>query len=224
VGAAATVVVGGALIAAIAFGVASAAPKQPVLQATPAGTIVVAGKTLPHYTLNLATYPDSLQGVHGASGGAHPDWVTYSNNNLSAPPNSAVTVTVKQYDTGGTPNNTFFANVIGTVGGTETVNGKAITSIDPNNVGHTFTLRGIPENGQEFFLNAPFPAQSSSAPNVVNIGKGSYPKPIVVTFTFVTPANGVYQWNCEFPCGDSVAGFGGAMSTFGYMSGTLTVG
>jgi hypothetical protein len=31
-------------------------------------------------------------------------------------------------------------------------------------------------------------------------------------------------WNCEYPCGSEYAGFGGAMSTQGYMDGTLTVG
>ena len=27
--------------------------------------------------LSLATYPDSLSGLHGKGGGPHPDWVTY---------------------------------------------------------------------------------------------------------------------------------------------------
>ena len=223
VGAAATIVVGGALIAAIAFAIASLAPHQPALTAKSDGTMVVDGKTYPHATLSIATFPDSLFGLRGTTGGAHPTWVSYSNDNLVVPANTAVTVTVDQYDTGGTPNNPYFAKVVGTVGGTMDWNGKPVRSIPVNNVGHTFTLRTIAGNAPSIFLNVPLPANSTTAPNVVHIGAGAYPKPQVVTFTFVTKGKGVYQWNCEYPCGNSVAGFGGPMSTYGYMSGTLTV-
>jgi hypothetical protein len=44
-----------------------------------------------------------------------------------------------------------------------------------------------------------------------------------VVFSFVSGSQGTYAWNCEFPCGTSVAGFGGPMSEFGYMSGFLHV-
>jgi hypothetical protein len=30
-------------------------------------------------------------------------------------------------------------------------------------------------------------------------------------------------WQCEYPCGTSYNGFGGPMSTNGYMNGTFTV-
>ncbi len=223
VGAAVTVVVGGALIAAIAIIVASLTPQQPPLTARPDGTLVVNGRTYPHATLSIATFPDSLSGLRGPSGGAHPTWVSYSNDNLVVPANSAVTVTVRQYDTGGTPNNPYFAKVVGTVGGTESWNGRVVRSIPVNRVAHTFSLRTIPGNAPFILLNVPLPANSTTAPNVVHIGSGVYPKPQVVIFTFVTKGKGVYQWNCEYPCGNSVVGFGGPMSTFGYMSGTLTV-
>jgi hypothetical protein len=222
-GAVATVVVGGALIAGIAIAVASLAPHQPALAARSDGTMVVDGKTYPHATLSLATYPDSLFGLRGKTGGAHPTWVSYSNDNLVVPANTAVTVTVRQYDTGGTPNNPYFAKVVGTVGGTETWNGRSVRSIPVDRVGHTFTLRTIAGNAPYMFLNVPLPANKTTAPTPVHIGAGTYPHPQVVTFTFVTKGKGVYEWNCEYPCGNSVAGFGGPMSTFGYMSGTLTV-
>ena len=59
----------------------------------------------------------------------------------------------------------------------------------------------------------------------VKIGTGAYPKPEVVKFSFTTGGATVYNWNCEFPCGGSREGngFGEAMSSFGYMSGTITV-
>lgn len=221
-GATATVVMGVVLVAVIAWLVVLGSPHQAALIAKSDGTMTINGKSYNHVTLNFAAYPDSLYGGRG-SGGAHPDWVSFSSDNLVVPANSAVTVTVSQYDTGGTPNNAFFAKVIGTVGGTETVDGSPVTSVPVNDVGHTFTLRAIAGNAPYLFLNIPLPAVSKNAANALHIGHGSYPKPRVVTFTFITKGKGVYLWNCEYPCGYSVAGFGGAMSTYGYMSGTLTV-
>lgn len=221
-GAALTVISGVVLVAVIAWLLVLGSPHEAALSATSDGTIVVHGKTYNHVTMSLSTYPDSLFGGRGA-GGAHPDWVSFSNDNLVVPANSAVTVTIRQYDTGGKPNNPYFATVQGTVGGTESVNGKTVSSISPSDVGHTFTLRNIAGNSPNLFLNIPLPAVANNAPNVLHIGHGYYPKPNMVVFTFLTKGSGVYEWNCEFPCGQSVAGFGGAMSTFGYMSGTLTV-
>jgi hypothetical protein len=45
----------------------------------------------------------------------------------------------------------------------------------------------------------------------------------VVTFSFIAGAKGLYAWNCEFPCGLGIGGFGAVMSTYGYMSGYLHV-
>jgi hypothetical protein len=217
-----TVVVGVVLVVVITWLVVLASPHQSALSSKADGTIVIGGRTYNHVTLDMATYPDSLFGGRG-SGGAHPDWVSFSSDNLVVPANSAVTVTVSQYDTGGKPNNPYFAKVVGTVGGTETVDGATVSSVPVNDVGHTFTLRAIAGNAPSLYLNVPLPAVSQSAPSVLRIGHGSYPQPRMVTFTFITSGQGVYFWNCEYPCGDSVVGFGGAMSTYGYMSGTLTV-
>jgi hypothetical protein len=148
--------------------------------------------------------------------------VSYSNDNLVVPANTVVDVTIKQYDSGGSLNNAFFDKVRGTIGGTETINGKTVSSVDPNNVGHTFTLRGIPGSGTSLFVNVPLPADANT--NSIKIGAGTYPTPVTVKFSFKTGSNGVYEWNCEFPCGGSREGqFGEAMSTYGYMSGALTV-
>jgi hypothetical protein len=175
-----------------------------------------------HSYLHLSTYPDSMAGEHGTDGGAEPDWVSYGpTTTLTVPRNSLVTVTISQYDGGEPITNPWFAQVHGTVGGTETVDGKTVTKVDPETIGHTFTIHAAPTAQDPLFVNAPLPALPDDAP----LAAGSnYPKPIEVTFSFRTKGPGKYVWNCEFPCGDGTyAKFGGPMSTRGYMSGTLTV-
>ena len=55
--------------------------------------------------------------------------------------------------------------------------------------------------------------------------EGGYTQfPTMTTFTIITGPEGDYVWNCEFPCGDgTIAKFGNAMSTVGYMSGRWIV-
>lgn len=212
---------GAAAITLLGTSLSLASSHPPELDATVRGYVDTSSGRLPHAFLNLATYPDSMAGEHGANGGPHPDWVSYGpTTNLEVPAHSVVTVTIDQYDTGGSVYNPYFAHVHGTVGGTETVNGKSVTGIDPNNVGHTFTLHMFPGTQSGLFVSVPLPAVSDSAPNLAN----GYPKPNVVTFSFVTGSPGHYVWNCEFPCGTEYQSFGGPMSTEGYMDGTLTVG
>src|SRR5580658_279981 len=100
----ASVLVVAAALGLAGFALASAAPHQTPLVCTP-----VAGQ---QHTCSLvmATYPDSGEGVHGTNGGPHPDWVTYSNDNVVVPPNTTVDMTINQYDTGGNVNNQFFDN------------------------------------------------------------------------------------------------------------------
>jgi hypothetical protein len=216
IAAASVLVVGGALGLA-GFALATAAPHQTALNCTP-----VAGATKT-CAITLATYPDSGEGVHGKDGGPHPDWVTYSNDNVNVPANSTINVTIDQYDSGGSLNNFFFDQAMGTVGGTMTVNGKTVTHVDPNDIGHTFTMRGIPGVGTDLFVSVPLPADNNVKTPVILNGV-AYAKPVVVTFSFKTGSKGVYEFNCEFPCGGSREGqFGEAMSTYGYMSGTFTV-
>ncbi|MGB8650438.1 MAG: hypothetical protein WCD35_07225 [Mycobacteriales bacterium] len=216
-------VLGGAAVVAATGGVLAWGSAPPaVYRAKLVGSTSTAKGPLPHAFLDLSTYPDSEQGVHGKGGGVHPDWVTYGpSTNLSVPAHSLVTVTVKQYDTGGTITNPYFAKVQGTVGGTAVVDGKTVTGINPDKVGHTFTLHSLSTNQDSLFISVPLPAEDDDAPPA----KGSaYPAPHVVTFSFVTGGKGQYVWNCEFPCGDGYyARFGGPMATRGYMSGTLTV-
>ncbi|MGH8891371.1 MAG: hypothetical protein ACRDV3_16615, partial [Acidothermaceae bacterium] len=186
------------------------------------GTAQTSKGVLPHAFLNLATYPDSMAGEHGSSGGAHPDWVSYGPTSaFKVPAHALVTVTISQYDSGDTITNPYFAVVHGTVDGTETIDGKTVTHADPDSIGHTFTIHAAPTNQDPLFVSVPLPAVADDAPVVAG---SDYSAPHVVTFSFITGGPGEYVWNCEFPCGDGYyAKFGGPMSTRGYMSGTLTV-
>jgi hypothetical protein len=214
----ASVLLGGGALALAGFALASATPHQTPLKC-------VESTTKAHTcSVTLSTFPDSLEGVHGANGGPHPDWVTYSNDNVVVPAHTTIDVTIDQYDTGGAANNPFFDNVIGTNGGFETVNGVVTRHVGANDIGHTFTIRGIPGNGKTLFLSVPLPYNHGSK-FPVKLGTGAYPKPNVVKFSFTTGGPTVYEFNCEFPCGGSREGqgFGEAMSSYGYMSGTFTV-
>ena len=97
-------------------------------------------------------------------------------------------------------------------------------------VGHTFTLRST-GSAPALLVSVPLPAVygdkdgafygPQTTPNAIG---GTYPvQHTTVTFSFKVKGPGVYQWNCEYPCGVKTGNFGEAMSTYGYMSGTLTV-
>lgn len=221
-GALLTVLTGAAVVAVTGAVLSHASAPPAALRATLQGQATTTQGALPHAFLELATYPDSEQGVHGKNGGAHPNWVTYGpKTNLTVPAHTLVTITIKQYDTGGPVTNPYFAKVYGTVGGTATLDGKPFRAIDPEHVGHTFTLHSLPTNQDSVFVSIPLPAVADDAP----VADGSaYPAPHVVTFSFITGGKGQYVWNCEYPCGDGTyANFGGPMSRRGYMSGLLTV-
>ena len=215
-------VAGGALVVALAGTVMAQASSPPhVLAATVRGTATTPQGELPHAFLDLNTWPDSMAEGHGKGGGANPGWVTFGpSTNLQVPAHALVTVTIKQYDTGGALTNPWFAQVRGTVDGTATVDGRTVTTVDPATVGHTFTVHMLPTSQDPLFVNVPLPAVDDNAPNLGN----GYPAPHVITFSFVTGGKGHYVWNCEYPCGDGYyAKFGGPMATQTYMSGTLTV-
>ncbi len=225
VGALVTVVVGAAVVVAAILVLRAGAINQPLLTAQVRGTAQTSQGVLPHAFLNLDTWPDSMAGPHGPSGGPHPGWVTYGPSmNLSVPAHSLVTITVHQYDSGEALLNPFFAKVRGTVGDRATLNGKPYSEINYQHTAHTFTARGIPSATQpSLFINVPLPPTADDAPAVVKVNGTMYPKPNVIVFSFVTGDPGRYVFNCEFPCGIGYQGFAGPMSTLGYMAGTLQV-
>jgi hypothetical protein len=213
-----TVILGAGLIAGIGTYVAAAKNDSRVMQATPAGTLQTPQGTLQHYTLDIASYPDSMF-AEGHS--AHPDWVAYGPiTNFEVPAHSAITITVKNYDSGESLNNDFFGRVRGTIDGTATLNGVKITHVAPDHVGHTFTVHGMSDGQDQVFVSVPMQAVDEA--NIPDSGYTTTPN--ITTFTFITGAAGEYVWNCEYPCGDgTIAKFGSAMSTMGFMSGHFNV-
>lgn len=124
--------------------------------------------------------------------------------NFSVPQNVPVTITITNYDNGTNVLPEAFSHVLGTVGGTEsvtntTLSGAALASIPTDQIGHTFTLISNP-----YDVNVPIPAAQGTTPTVV-------------TFSVVFSSAGQFEWHCMAPCD------GAAMSTPGFMTGTVTV-
>jgi hypothetical protein len=197
---------------------------------------VQAVKTGPNSaTLELAAYPDAHV-CHADAGEPQVDWVTYCSGSnglathLILPPNSVITVVIKQYDSSTSLINGYFAQVRGTIGGVATLNGKPFTQVSPDSPGHTFTLQSTPNSPYPIFVSVPLAGTPDNAPTPVNINGNMYPKPNVITFQFKTgPAGMTYIWHCYDPCGDTQYarkppfGFSGPMWTYGYMSGIVSV-
>lgn len=129
---------------------------------------------------------------------SHPDWPYFSPGNMTLPANTTVTVTIKNEDNGADSVPASLAKVTGTVGGTETVNGKTVTAIAVKDVSHTLTVPGLG-------INIPIPPLST------------------VTFTIQTKGPGTYVWQCMVPCGTGSSGWGGPMATMQWMKGSFTI-
>ncbi len=232
------------------FGVERGISSASELGYTPHG--LVATKTGPHSAkLTLYTMPDSFV-CHDPpnGGGPHPDWVSYCpTTSIVVPANSLITVTIRQYDSGSTVHNTFFASVHGTVNGkAELVRGaidgssaraghwyKTIPNID-GSFGHTFTIQPANNSPTNLFVSVPLPGvqdpSEKGAPQPVKqtiLGHTytGYQPPNVIRFQFRSGPKGNYIWKCYVPCGLGLygfeEGFGGPMGTVGYMLGNLHV-
>jgi hypothetical protein len=173
----------------------------------------------------------TVQTVGAIGFGPHPTWVSYlvkdpqgkwiHDTTWQLPAHTVIHVTVDQYDSGSPLRNQEWGQVVGTNGGTATLNGKSYSSYDSytgNGVGHTFAvpslnlsvpLVGIDGNATNACAAAP--CHFNSAHNVI-------------TFSFKTPGPGSYSWQCFVPCGlGYLYGNGGPMSTQNYMGGFLQV-
>ncbi len=169
---------------------------------------------------------------YNSSAGQQPVYYILNNGslqstaNIQLPADQKIQLTIVNYDDGpayplGEPSKTTGAglaslyNVTGTVGNVEKIindtnvnstyngginltGGQTVSNLDNYGVSHTFTV------GQ-LGLNIPLPPSST-----------------VVTTLYFTQ-QGTYQWQCEAPCGSGPTGWGGAMSTAGWMMGTLNV-
>ena len=157
---------------------------------------------------------------------AHPDWVSYlvkqkgkwiHSTIYTLPANSVVHVTLYQYDGDSGLRNPFLSQVQGTVGGTETIDGKTVDAINPEEASHTFV---VPQLG----VFVPLPGVPEEAKNQCEFAPCEGAAHRTVTFSFRTGGKGRYRWQCFVPCAAGyLNGFGGPMQTVGYMSGFLNV-
>jgi hypothetical protein len=208
-----------------------------------AAAIVCVGIAL-YIALYLTNVPGSSAATTSASGGVnlylatvaaaegtdpHPTWVSYyvvdshdqnwqHNTTFVIPANTLVHVTIYQFDGDSGVRNPFLSQATGTVGGVFGLNGKPTRAIDPDTASHIFAvpqiglsvpLMGVPDNAKNPCANAPCPLSNDHE---------------TITFTFRSPAKGLYRWQCFVPCAAGfIQGFGGPMQTVGYMDGFLKV-
>jgi hypothetical protein len=159
---------------------------------------------------------------------SHPDWVSYlvqshgqwvHSTVYTVPANSLVHITIYQFDSPTGLRNPFLSQPQGTVGGTETVDGKAVGSIEPEEASHTFA---VPELGVFVPLPGITEAQEKTACEFAPCQLSSGHR--TISFTIRTGKKGRYHWQCFVPCAaGSLTGNGGPMQTLGYMDGFLNV-
>ena len=159
----------------------------------------------------------------------HPTWVSYYAVDASGgnwrhvttyvlPAHTLVHVTIYEFDTQTGLRNEFISQATGTVGGNFMLNGKPTQAIDPTVASHVFA---VPEIG----LSVPLPGPPSTAKNLCANAPCSLSNAHeTISFTFRTPAAGLYRWQCFVPCAlGFIEGFGGPMQTVGYMDGFIKV-
>jgi hypothetical protein len=156
----------------------------------------------------------------------HPDWVSYlvrkngswiHSTIYSLPANSIVHITIYQYDGDTGLRNPFLSQVQGTVGGTMTVDGKTVDSIEPEEASHTFV---VPQLG----VFVPLPGVPEEAKNQCEFAPCEGAAHRTIEFSIRTGKKGRYRWQCFVPCAAGfLNGLGGPMQTLGYMSGFLNV-
>jgi len=130
----------------------------------------------------------------------------YTNTSWTVHAGDTVVLRITSYDDGPAPltgAQTMFDTVLGTVGGTETVDGKPVSSVPNDDITHTFTVVGLG-------LNMPIPAAPTGGT-------------VTVVARFVATRSGTYLWQCYAPCGSGSNSMGGPMSTMGWMEGHVEV-
>jgi hypothetical protein len=207
------------------------------------GTLVVVVLLGLYVGLYLTNVPGSAAAVTTASGDQlylgtvpaanlndpHNTWVSYyavSPNSTNwrhvttyvMPAHTLVHVTIYEYDTQTGLRNPFIGQATGTVGGTIMVDGKPTVAVDPTTASHVFA---IPEIG----LSVPLPGPAAGTKNLCANAPCSLSNAHnTISFTFRTPAKGLYRWQCFVPCAlGFINGVGGPMATVGYMDGYIKV-
>lgn len=130
--------------------------------------------------------------------------------NFTVPAHTLVVITITSYDNGTNAVPAEYAQVVGAVGGVETVTRGAassvVSSVSLTGIAHTFTMMsmgGAPGSGPA--LNAVIPSAISAS------------QPVSVQFETYFNSTGSFSWNCMAPCDP------GAMMTPGLMAGTVSV-
>ena len=129
-------------------------------------------------------------------------WPAMAPSDITVSKGDTIVLTIKEYDDAPTalPAGSPYNKV---AGGTETVNGVAVTTVSNADIAHTFS---IPDLG----INVPLPkAQEGGFSTIV--------------FTFKVDKAGSFTWRCFTPCGGDPKGMGGSMATKGWMQGNVTV-
>jgi hypothetical protein len=205
----------------------SADPHGKVYATKESDTIDVDGKTYPKANVTLGVYPGNEEAKADGFAGNKKNWVQYGPaSHIVLPAHTYVTVTIHAYDGGEQLNSPYFGKVVGTVGGTMTVDGQVVSEVPFDKVQHTFTLHGIPDKKQDpLFVNIPLlKVEEGDNGFLPTNDPVTHMKGHTVVFSFLTGGKGEYVWNCQYPCGDgSYAKFGNAMSAYGYMSGKVSV-
>ena len=173
--------------------------------------------------LYLATVPAA------ALNDPHNTWVSYyavdsqsknwrHDTTYVLPAHTLVHVTIFEYDTQTGLRNPFIGQATGTVGGTFQMNGRTVAAINPALSSHVFA---VPEIG----LSVPLAGPASTAKNLCANAPCSLSNAhVTISFTFRTPAKGLYRWQCFVPCAlGFINGVGGPMATVGYMDGFIEV-
>jgi hypothetical protein len=187
-----------------------------------------------NYSLERPSGVPTLNTQNGpASGPGQNDWVTYGpTTTLQVPAHALVTMYISNYDSSTTLLNPYYALPHGTTDSHGTVTNTIyvasdptsvflpVNQVDPGDVSHTFTIHSVVQDNQPWlFVSVPLTGVPADRPTDDN----GFPQPVVTMFQFVTGGPGHYIWQCFDPCGYEYNGFGGPMSTKGYMSGTLDV-
>jgi len=204
-----------AALAATAALVLAACSASPRLSGAAAGSGGAPGPASGHDKTDAVQLVGKIDADMGAMGTftGKDGWPAVAPANIHVRAGATVTITIREYDDMVTPlaDNSPFLQVMG---GTETVNGKRVTSVSNQMIAHTFT---VPSLG----INVPLPIAGMGG----SMGSMDGPAgPTTVRFTFHAPATpGTYLWLCATPCGTGPYGISGAMRMNGWMRGHLIV-
>jgi hypothetical protein len=214
----AAVIVVGVLIALYVSSWATSFPTS--VAATPATRPAAGGAGGANLTL------ETVASIGPKYSPSHPSWVSYlvqrngkwvRSTIYSVPAHSIVHVTIYQYDGDSGLRNPFLSQVQGTVGDTETIDGKTVRGINPEEASHTFA---VPELG----ILVPLPGVPEEAKNQCEFAPCEGAAHRTITFSFRTGGKGRYHWQCFVPCAaGTFFNFGGPMQTLGYMDGFIDV-